>query len=218
MIRYEVERGQEWLGTFRGRGWDQEQKKNKRKEIKQTNKPARESKGCWTTIADSRRHNLHGSFQREAGVVWATNRAGYTRFLMTWLLGVCGVIPEAMVSYQGFGVWHAWMFPQHGDVFMWYILLFALWIFFFYSSNCCNFPSDCQVKISSRFKCCDLKKCCQLVWKRKKNVLTGGRCRYMIIKNAARGEKKFNSSITEVEELKSNSASVSSREEYLMLF
>lgn len=40
----------------------------------------------------------------------------------------------------------------------------------------------------------------------------------MIIKNAARGEKKFNSSITEVEELKSNSASVSSREEYLMLF
>lgn len=132
MIRYEVERGQEWLGTFRGRGWDQEQKKNKRKEIKQTNKPARESKGCWTTIADSRRHNLHGSFQREAGVVWATNRAGYTRFLMTWLLGVCGVIPEAMVSYQGFGVWHTWMFPQHGDVFMWYILLFALWIFFFF--------------------------------------------------------------------------------------
>lgn len=92
-------------------------------------------------------------------------------------------------------------------------------LFFFYSSNCCNFPSDCQVKISSRFKCCDLKKCCQLVWKRKKNVLTGGRCRYMIIKNAARGEKKFNSSnSTEVEELKSNSASVSSREEYLMLF
>lgn len=42
----------------------------------------------------------------------------------------------------------------------------------------------------------------------KKNVLMGGRCRYMIIKNAARGEKKFNSIITEVEELKSNSASV----------
>ncbi len=40
---------------------------------------------------------------------------------MTWRLGVCGVIPAAMVSYQGFRVWHTWMFLQHSkNVFMWY--------------------------------------------------------------------------------------------------